>query len=147
MEKFLRLSTVLTGFRREALLGTGVAKDYLGELDQILPGGTLDELLLANEDQTDENDHQSAIADVLDKHPKLGEVVQRIILLWYTGSWTPFSNAWRAAYGISPHDIVHVISAQAYKSGFQWHAAQAHPAGALQEGFGSWEAEPRKKSL
>ena len=146
-EKFLRLSTVLTGFRREALLGTGVSSVYLYELDQVLPSGTIDELLLVNESQANEIERQSAIANLLDQDPKLGEVVQRIILLWYTGAWTPFSDAWRAAYGTSPHDTLRVISTQGYKSGFQWDAAQAHPAGALQEGFGSWSAEPRRRSL
>jgi hypothetical protein len=74
--------------------------------------------------------------------PKLGPVARNIILLWYCGTWTALSEAWRAAYGASPLDTSRVVSAEAYQGSLQWAAAAAHPAGARQQGYGAWSVAP-----
>ena len=44
LDHFVGLSAALTGFGRLQLLGTGVAAQYLGKLDDAMPGAA-DELL------------------------------------------------------------------------------------------------------
>jgi hypothetical protein len=133
-EVFLEVSARLTGFGRVALLGTGMADEYLRALDAVLPAGTLDELLAAGE-------RDDGVAELLDD-AKLGPVARNLILLWYCGTWTALPDEWRAAYGTSPLDTTRVESAAAYLAGLQWVVAGAHPAGARQQGFGAWAVAP-----
>jgi hypothetical protein len=70
-------------------------------------------------------------------------VARNLILVWYCGTWTALPDGWREAYGTSPLDTDRVLSAEAYQAGLQWVAAGAHPAGALQQGYGAWSAEPK----
>lgn len=119
-DDFLALSELLTGYGRVDLAGTGQVEQYLRLLADVLPPGVLDELLCAGR-------QGAAAGPVILGDPKLGPVARNIILLWYRGTW--------------PADTNHVVSAAAYQAGLQWLAAKAHPAGALQQGFGAW-AEP-----
>jgi hypothetical protein len=133
-ERFLELSVRLTGFGRVALLGTGMTDAYLRALDEVLPTGTVDELLAAGE-------RDDGVSHLLDD-AKLGPVARNLILLWYCGTWTALPDEWRAAYGTSPLDTTRVESAEAYLAGLQWVVAGAHPAGARQQGFGAWAVAP-----
>ncbi len=144
-ELFLGLSELLTGFGRVQLLGTGMTGDYLAALDEILPTGVLDELLTAYEGLPAEGDREAAAAAILDD-PKLGPVARNVILLWYSGAWTALPDQWRQAYGASPKDTTHVLSADSYQAGLQWVAAGAHPAGSQQQGFGAWALAPEGSS-
>lgn len=139
VDRFLRLSSVLTGFGRIDLLGTGMAAAYLRELDATLPPGVSDELLAAVAPA--ESDPDAAAARVLTDR-KLGAVARNVILLWYCGTWTALPDDWRAAYGASPRDARRVVSGPAYLAGLQWVAAGGHPAGGLQQGFGAWSLPP-----
>ncbi|HVQ89924.1 MAG TPA: hypothetical protein VMU51_02705 [Mycobacteriales bacterium] len=141
-EEFLALSELLTGFGRVWLAGTGQTDSYLSVLDAVLPPGVLDELLTAARGLPRGADREAAVGPAILADPKLGPVARNVILLWYRGSWTALPAEWRAAYGTSPLDTDHVVSAPAYQAGLQWIAAGAHPAGALQQGYGAWAAAP-----
>jgi len=154
---FLELSGYLTGFGRVQLIGTGLTATYLRTLDAILPGGVLADLLDAfrrlpagaDQDGADQDgadrdgaDRDGAVGSTILADPRLGPVARNIILLWYRGTWAALPAEWRAAYGASPLDTDHVVSAEAYQGGLQWVAAGAHPAGARQQGFGAWAVAP-----
>jgi hypothetical protein len=69
-------------------------------------------------------------------------LAQRIILLWYTGIWTTMN--WKDK--MTQDARTAMVSAEAYKEGLIWVAAETHPAGAKQPGFGSWSSEPLSKT-
>lgn len=138
LDVFLNLSVSLTGFSRLYLGGTGVGSEYLATLDTIVPGDIVDRLLTTFESQP--GDDQIS-AQVLNDET-LGPVARNIIVMWYSGTWTPLPEDWCKANGHSPKDKGHVVSAAAYQSGLQWAAIAAHPAGALPPGFASWASPP-----
>ena len=139
---FAELSALLTGFGQIQLLGTGMASDYLRAIDAVLPEGMLDELLGAFGRLPPDAGREAAVSSAILDDPKLGPVARNLILVWYCGTWTALPDAWRSAYGTSPLDTDRVLSAGAYQAGLQWVAAGAHPAGALQQGYGAWSAAP-----
>jgi hypothetical protein len=141
-EGFLELSGCLTGFGRVQLTGTGLTATYLRTLDAVLPGGVLEELLDAFGRLPADADRAGAVEATILADPKLGPVARNVVLLWYRGTWTMLPAEWRAAYGASPLDTDHVVSAEAYQGGLQWVAAGAHPAGARQQGYGAWAVAP-----
>ena len=112
-EQFLALSSVLTGFNRVELLGTGMADAYLRAVEDGVPGDVLDRLLASGDDAAIMGDEALAPA------------ARDIIVLWYTGAWQ--------------HTVV---SGDAYVAGLQWVAAGAHPAGARAQGYGAWAVPP-----
>ncbi len=141
-DQFLDISALLTGFGRVQLLGTGLLGSYLHAIDAVLPDGVLDELLDAFGRLPAGADREAAVGSAILSDPKLGPVARNVILMWYCGSWTALPDAWRSAYGTSPLDTSHVVSADAYQVGLQWVAAGAHPAAARQQGFGAWAVAP-----
>ena len=159
--QFADLSALLTGFDRIQLLGTGMVGSYLHAIDAALPEGVLDELLdafgllppeagagagadgVGAEAQNASEAREAAISSAVLDHPKLGPVARNLIVVWYCGTWTALPDGWREAYGTSPLDTDRVLSPEAYQAGLQWVAAGAHPAGALQQGYGAWSAEPQ----
>jgi hypothetical protein len=141
-DQFVDMSALLTGFGRFELLGTGLVGSYLSALDGVLPEGVLDELLDAFGRLPPGPDREDAVKAQILGDPKLGPVARNLILMWYCATWTALPEAWHEAYGASPLDKSHVVSAEAYQAGLQWAAAGAHPAGARQQGFGAWAAAP-----
>jgi hypothetical protein len=160
LDQFVRLSALLTGFAPLHLLGTGMAETYLRTTDAALPEGVLDELLDAESPPSAGSappsdpaqpgvsalaggtDPEAAAGQAILGDAKLGPVARTLILLWYRGAWTALPQEWRSAYGASPQDADHVVSAEAYQAGLQWDAAGAHPAGARQQGYGAWASPP-----
>ncbi len=166
LDQFVRLSALLTGFAPLHLLGTGMAETYLRATDAALPDGVLDELLDAGSLPSAGSapptgsavpgapaqpggsalaggaDPDAAAGQAIFGDAKLGPVARALILLWYRGAWTALPQEWRSAYGASPRDVDHVVSAEAYQAGLQWDAAGAHPAGARQQGYGAWASPP-----
>lgn len=141
---FYGLSRDLTGFDEVALRGTGRGEEYLAELERILPPDVPPALLAAYgralEDYPDDRDLGIQVEILGD--PRLGPVARNLIFMWYTGTWQQLPDAWRAAYGISAADAPHVVSSEAYREGLVWQAIGAHPAGAKQQGYGSWAFPP-----
>ena len=148
LDQFVRLSALLTGFAPFHLLGTGMAETYLRATDAALPEGVLDELLdtgsppSAGPAPPGGPDPEAVAGQAILGDAKLGPVARTLILLWYRGAWTALPQEWRSAYGASPQDADHVVSAEAYQRGLQWDAAGAHPAGARQQGYGAWASPP-----
>ncbi len=140
--QFADLSALLTGFGRIQLLGTGMVGSYLHAVDAALPEGVVDELLDAFGRLAPGAGREAAVCSAILGDPKLGPVARNLIVVWYCGTWTAMPDAWRSAYGTSPLDEDRVLSAEAYQAGLQWVAAGAHPAGALQQGYGAWSAAP-----
>jgi hypothetical protein len=166
IDRFVRLSALLTGFAQLHLLGTGMAETYLRATDAALPAGVLDELLAAGSPPSAGSaslgcpthpaaaarpgvsalaggtDPEAAAGQAILDDAKLGPVARTLILLWYRGAWTALPQEWHSAYGAAPRDVDHVVSAEAYQAGLQWDAAGAHPAGARQQGYGAWASPP-----
>lgn len=159
LDQFVRLSALLTGFSPLHLLGTGMAETYLRATGAALPDGVLDELLDAGPPPSagpapsagsaqpagpapGGTDPEAAAGQAILGDAKLGPVARTLILLWYRGAWTALPQEWRSAYGASPQDSDHVVSAEAYQAGLQWDAAGAHPAGARMQGYGAWASPP-----
>jgi hypothetical protein len=166
IDRFVRLSALLTGFAQLHLLGTGMAETYLRATDAALPAGVLDELLAAGSPPSAGSaspggpalpgaaarpgvsalaggtDPEAAAGQAILGDAKLGPVARTLILLWYRGAWTALPQEWHSAYGAAPRDVDHVVSAEAYQAGLQWDAAGAHPAGARQQGYGAWASPP-----
>jgi hypothetical protein len=111
-------------------------------LDDVLPAGFLDELLAQYEALPAGAEREQAAVTRILADSKFGPVARNLILLWYRGTWTRLPEAWRAAYGTSQLDVDRLVSGAAYQAGLQWVVAGAHPAGARQQGYGAWAAEP-----
>jgi hypothetical protein len=144
LEEFLKLSACLSGFERLQLIGTNMTETYLRELDAILSPQLLDELLDVFRGLPGGDGLDSEISKQIMVDPKLGPVARNIILMWYCGTWKTLPHEWRAAYGISPHDKDHVVSAMAYLSALQWTLIGAHPPGGLPQGFNSWSVPAKE---
>ena len=127
--RFVDISVYLCGFDSAELQGTGMAQKYF-------------EVILLNSDPDDVRPFFDAVGRVLSYAPSLARIeaeiaanlmsvdayralARNIIVLWYTGNWN----------GIP-------VSAEAYKQGLMWIAAETHPSGAKQPGYGSWASLP-----
>jgi hypothetical protein len=119
-----------------------MAETYLDKLEHVLPAGVLSELLAVFRGLPVDAQREAALHDLIVGDAKLGPVARNLTLMWYSGTWTALPGPWRAAYGVSPADISHVVSGDAYQAGLQWLAAGAHPVGARQQGFGAWSMPP-----
>jgi hypothetical protein len=140
---FLGISSLLTGFTRVQLVGTGMADEYLSALEAVLDADVLNDFLGAYARLPTGDEREAAVASEILGDRKLGPLASNLILLWYCGTWTALPEDWRDSYGRSPLDTDRVLSADAYVAGLQWVAAGAHPAGARQQGFGAWALPPR----
>jgi hypothetical protein len=149
MDDFVAISTVLTGYSRAELFGTGCADEYWHQVRRVVPAHILAEFLEnASKLESDQKIDPEAVAREIRTHylasEKLGPVARTLIQLWYLGQWVPLPPAWRRSFGASRFDVSRVISVLAYKEGLVWDAIGAHPMGAKQQGFGSWAKEPPK---
>jgi hypothetical protein len=152
---FLKLSEKLTGFSEEDLQGTGMLETYyyvlMKEQDQegIRAFFKKADQVLKNSDVHAEI--KAAFIDLPDTATRpqtpfdqmqYEGLAQRIILLWYTGIWTTMN--WKDK--LSQNARTAMVSAEAYKEGLIWVAAETHPAGAKQPGYGSWSRKPLSKT-
>jgi len=127
---FLQISVWLTGFDEAELQGTGMLETYyetviskntasdvryfFDEVAKILAAGKNHEAQI-----------EKSIASNLMPISAYSNLAQNIITMWYTGNWGSG-----------------VISGQAYVQGLVWDAAETHPPGAKQPGYGSWSMPP-----
>jgi hypothetical protein len=136
VDKFLRLSVILTGFEEYVLRGTGMLQAYYHELLLIIGAREAGELLGALDRVPDGDD--TAFQKLVLDCPRYGPVARNVLTMWYLGRWTQLPREWRAAYGATAYDTDHVVSAAAYREGLVWPAAGTHPMSAKQPGFGTW---------
>jgi hypothetical protein len=147
INKFIDLSTVVTGFSAFKLNGSGQVNEYYNTIVAIVGQDTMDDLLSAFEtikrDANDENLRDELLRARILSNEKFGPVTRNIIKMWFIGSWYKLSHDWRAKYGISDKDETHVVSANAYKEGLLWPTVGSHPPGAKAPGYGTWEKAPQ----
>jgi hypothetical protein len=142
LDELLGLSVALTGFDRLHLIGTGVAAEYLDTLDRIVSPVVVDALLKAYALLPADDPDAAALKQRILDDEMLGPLARNLVVLWYTGTWTPLPPDWPAP-GVRSHlDVAGVVSPAAYLAGLQWRTVGAHPAGALPTGFASWASPP-----
>lgn len=138
---FLRISSCLTGFGVTELEATGMAEKYLSVVVQETPADTLAQFFKQSEAilQAGEG-NPDAIAPLIAANlfpPScFGGLAQNIVFMWYSGQWQPAvesAKSLQTAQNISP---------DAYVQGLVWTAADTHPPGAKQPGYGSWAMPP-----
>ena len=141
-ELFLEISSLLTGFNKTELQGTGMVATYYNCVVNVPQNPNY-----SNEDKKENSINVAfffaEVQEVLDQNKGNGDKInaaiasrlmpasaynglaQSIATLWYTGSWGG-----------------NVVAAQSYIQGLMWDVAEAHPPGAKQPGFGSWSIAP-----
>ncbi|AZL60759.1 hypothetical protein EI545_19195 [Tabrizicola piscis] len=149
IDDFVAISTVLTGYSRAELFGTGCADEYWHQFRRVVPDHILIEFFngAAKLERLQETDPQAVALEIRSRYlssEKLGPLARTLIQLWYLGQWVPLPPSWRSRFGASRFDVARVISVLAYKEGLVWDAIGAHPMGAKQQGFGSWAEAPPK---
>src|SRR5580704_2948799 len=131
---FLRLSVELTGFTAFELHSTGMFALYYQTVNLEKDSENLDAFVgeikkIFKSHSNNEAQLQEQIGAELISGTGFKGLAKQIILLWYTGIW--------------PVDgVPKMISSASYISGLIWRAAETHPAGALQPGYGSWSEPP-----
>lgn len=132
LQQFIDLSSLLTGFDRFELLGTGQAAFYYEWVQQHAAENLVTLLATYSELPTATEQHSSFVETQLLASKKLSTLVRSIIKLWYLGQWYSPDN---------PNDT-QIPSANSYQQGLVWNAIHAHPQGAKQQGFGAWSEPP-----
>ncbi len=125
MGDFIDLSSAITGFSRVELLGTGVAEQYWQAMvsqEPELTANLLDVWHIIKDDQPLDEALQTHIFS--DDKASLRDLARNLITAWYTGQWQS--------------DATTTISSATFRQGLVWKAANAHPMGAQQQGFGTW---------
>ena len=132
-ELFLELCVELTGFARVGLYATGLCDLYFYTAKAKVGPKTFDALLTFAADlvRCMPADRPAAVQEGIYRVDGARAAAQRILILWYTGTWfdtLPFGGA--------------PLSAQAYVEGLLWRAIGAHPMAAKPQGYGAWSAPP-----
>lgn len=134
---FLAISVRLTGFEAVELEGTGMTQTYF---DTLSNNTAPDVLALFFEDAAailalqDDDAIDAAIRSRLMPDSSYDATAKALILMWYTGEWY-------TGIGESANVASTQIDGPSYVQGLMWEAAETHPPGAKQPGYGSW-AEP-----
>jgi len=142
LSSFLRISACLTGFEVVELQATGLSEKYLSVVTQGTPADVLaqffkeaERILQAGE--INPSAIETMIAASLFPLSCFGGLAQNIVFMWYTGQWQPTVDATNVDL-----ETVRNISPDAYIQGLVWAAAETHPPGAKQPGYGSWAMPP-----
>ncbi|MEL6929760.1 MAG: hypothetical protein AAFO95_14120 [Cyanobacteria bacterium J06600_6] len=147
IEDFINLSTVVTGFSRFDLHGTGQVSAYYGAIAKVVGQDILNELLetfhnLFERSQSDASALDRGMRIEIFGSEKLGPIARNLIKLWYVATWYQLPQPWRDRFGIKPDDITFVVSPQAYPEGLLWSAIGVNPPAAKPPGYGSWSNPP-----
>ena len=139
---FLRISACLTGFEVVELEATGMAPEYLKVVTQSIDPGTVAGFFAEAERilQAAKGDPARIaplIAANLFPISCFGGLAQNIIYLWYAAQWQPYLETTKV-----PLQAQRNISSKAYVQALVWPAAETHPPGAKQQGYGSWATAP-----
>lgn len=147
-ERFVAVSVALTGFDHVDLVGTGVTSQYLATLEKwVGPNITAELLQFGTAPPPDDFIVRTCILG----DSKLGPVARNVIQLWYTGVWNPLTVGWYVVYraeipnppNLAELPTAYVVSPDAYIESLVWTAANTHPMGAKQPGFGTWSDPPK----
>ena len=146
LDRFLNLSSDVTGFSVFDLVGTGQAHSFLGAVTDVLGPGLLDELLdtyAGLDERGDDEERQAELRKAIFSDEKLGPIARNVITLWYVGMWTELPAEWIDAYGARENDCTLMVSPAAYTEALLWPAIGANPPGAKGPGYGSWALPPK----
>jgi hypothetical protein len=137
-QTFLDISVELTGFGKKELSATGMPETYyftiMKDYDQDEVRAFFKEAQsILNQYDGNPTGLELGIRQRLFPRSTFKRLAQRIILLWYTGIWTSV---------LDKEEKSEMVSGEAYVQGLIWAAAETHPAGAKQPGFGSWSTKP-----
>ncbi|WP_123862062.1 hypothetical protein [Chryseobacterium artocarpi] len=126
---FMSISEALTGFSANELQSTGLATDYYTYILKSLEGATFVEFLTISKDildkATTEDELKNAIKLTIIANSGMNDMAGKLMTLWYLGTW-------EGAY----------INDRSYKEGLVWNVMHAHPPGAKQPGYKSWNIQP-----
>lgn len=126
---FMSISEALTGFSANELQSTGLATDYYTYILKSLEGATFVEFLTISKDildkATTENELKNAIKSIIIANSGMNDMAGKLMTLWYLGTW-------EGTY----------INDRSYKEGLVWNVMHAHPPGAKQPGYKSWNIQP-----
>lgn len=126
---FMSISESLTGFSVNELQSTGLAEIYYKHILGQIETATFIEFLNISknvlENSYSQDQLKNAITAEILSNPATQEIAQSVITLWYMGTW-------EGAY----------INDLSYKEGLVWNIMHAHPPGAKQPGFKSWNVKP-----
>jgi len=147
-ERFIAVSAALTGFDAVELTGTGMTALYLETIEQWV-GPTIAAELFAF--GTDPLPDDYVVRTRILADPRLGPVARNVIELWYNATWSPLPVAWYQANAAAIPNLpdlanlpaAYIVSPEAYVESLVWTAANTHPMGAKQPGFGTWADPPK----
>ncbi len=147
-DDFLDFSTVVTGYSRFRLMGTGQAQLYFSTVTDVVGEATVTGLLAAfarvrKGAGADEAKLESLLRAEVLSDEKLGPVARNIIKLWFVGTWYQLPAEWRDAFGAHLKDVTFVPSPASYTEGLLWPTVDANPSGTKGPGFGTWALPPR----
>jgi hypothetical protein len=148
LDDFLAFSSVVTGYPRVRLLGTGQADTYLSTVMGVVGDATVMDLLATFvRIREAAGGHDETLEDLLRAEilsdDRFGPIARNIIKLWFVGTWYQLPPEWREAYGAHERDITFVASPTAYTEGLLWPTIDANPSGAKGPGYGTWALPPR----
>ncbi len=141
---FMQISSLLTGFEVAELQGTGMGPTYLATVEKETPPDTQAQFFAAVAQILQQGAGDPAAMNILiaaELFPLscFGGLAQNITTMWYTSQWAP---AVSAAINAGHIEQARNVSAEAYVQGLMWVAADTHPPGAKQPGYGSWASPP-----
>ena len=126
---FMSISEAITGFPSHELQSTGLGEDYYKYVLGSMEAATFVEFLNISKailaSSTSENQLKDAIAAQVANDSALKDITDKVIKLWYLGTW---GNAY--------------INDRSYAEGLVWKIMGSHPPGAKQPGFKSWSFKP-----
>lgn len=126
---FMAISESLTGFSVNELQSTGLAEIYYQYILNQIETATFIEFLNVSKNVLESSENkeqlQNAVKAEIITNPATQGIAQSIITLWYLGTW-------EGTY----------VNDRSYKEGLIWTVMYAHPPGAKQPGFKSWETKP-----
>ncbi|WP_144283954.1 sugar dehydrogenase complex small subunit [Chryseobacterium echinoideorum] len=126
---FMAISESLTGFSVNELQSTGLAEIYYQYILNQIETATFIEFLNVSKNVLESSENkeqlQNAVKAEIITNPATQGIAQSIITLWYLGIW-------EGTY----------VNDRSYKEGLVWTVMYAHPPGAKQPGFKSWETKP-----
>ncbi len=141
-DTFLSISARLTGFDAVELQGTGMVETYYDTVIAKSDATTLDLFFaevaaILHEAGGDGDRLDALIGSRLMPLSSYDGLARNIIVMWYNSQWYP--DTINSTVPIAAQTM---ISGEAYVQGLVWTAAETHPPGAKQPGYGSWAAKP-----
>ena len=142
LSQFLRISACLTGFEVVELQATGMSEKYLSVVAQATPADVLAQFFTEAERILQVGEVNPAAIEAMIAASLFPRVASAVWPRTSSSCGTPASgNATVDAKNVDL-ETVRNISPEAYVQGLVWSAAETHPPGAKQPGYGSWAKPP-----